>query len=153
MMCLCNGSRIGQLFSCDTEAGMIHFINAPSQWEMTLHYDVSHWLGAYTKWSPLMFFLQPIGKVPECASSHVSGKEISLHHQRPGGRFKNTYDLLNLGALNFHPSINYISFNVWVRYFVWNFKGYLWNSTRNILPILWKMWYVDNLWAIRFKTS
>ena len=25
-----------------------------------------------------------------------------------------------------------------VRYFVWNFKGYLWNSTQNILPIHWK---------------
>ena len=29
-----------------------HFVNAPSQWEMTLHCNVvSHWLGAYTKWS------------------------------------------------------------------------------------------------------
>ena len=27
------------------------------------------------------------------------------------------------------------SFNVWVRYFEWNFKGTLWNSTQNILPI------------------
>ena len=24
--------------------------------------------------------------------------------------------------------------------FVWNFKGYLWNSTQNIWPIHWKMW-------------
>ena len=28
---------------------------------------------------------------------------------------------------------------VCVRYFVWNFKGYLWNSTQDILPIPWKM--------------
>ena len=29
-----------------------HFVHAPSQWEMTLHCNViSHWLGAYTKWS------------------------------------------------------------------------------------------------------
>ena len=29
-----------------------HFVNAPSQWETTLHCNVvSHWLGAYTKWS------------------------------------------------------------------------------------------------------
>ena len=29
-----------------------HFVHAPSQWEMTLHWNViAHWLGAYTKWS------------------------------------------------------------------------------------------------------
>ena len=27
-----------------------------------------------------------------------------------------------------------------LRYFVWNFKGTLWNSTQNILPIHRKMW-------------
>ena len=32
--------------------------------------------------------------------------------------------------------IKIISFNVWVRYFLWNFRGYLWNSTQNILLIL-----------------
>ena len=30
-------------------------------------------------------------------------------------------------------------FNVWVRYFVWNFEGNLWNSTHNILPLHGKM--------------
>ena len=31
-----------------------HFVYVPSQWEMTLHCNVvSHWLGAYTKWSLL----------------------------------------------------------------------------------------------------
>ena len=30
--------------------------------------------------------------------------------------------------LNFHPSIKHTSFNVWVRYFVLNFKGYLWST-------------------------
>ena len=48
------------------------------------------------------------------------------------------------------------SFNVWVRYFVWNFKGHLWNSTQNILPIHWKMWFLYNteiLRALRFKSS
>ena len=30
-----------------------HFVYAPSQWETALHWNiVSHWLGAYTKWSP-----------------------------------------------------------------------------------------------------
>ena len=29
-----------------------YFVNGPSQWETTLHCNiVSHWLGAYTKWS------------------------------------------------------------------------------------------------------
>ena len=28
-----------------------HFVRAPTQWETTLHCNVSHWLGAYTKWS------------------------------------------------------------------------------------------------------
>ena len=48
------------------------------------------------------------------------------------------------------------SFNVWVRYFVWNFKGTLWNSTQNIIPIHWKIWFLCNfeiLRALRFKSS
>ena len=48
------------------------------------------------------------------------------------------------------------SFNVWVRYFVWNFKGTLWNSTQNILPIHWTIWFLCNceiLRALRFKSS
>ena len=52
----------------------------------------------------------------------------------------------------------YLPVNVWVGYFVWNFKGYLWNSTQNILPIHWKMWILftaagENLRALRFKSS
>ena len=45
-----------------------------------------------------------------------------------------------------------LSFNVWVRYFVWNFKGYLWNSTQNILPIHWKM-YIHSINRWNFKGS
>ena len=48
------------------------------------------------------------------------------------------------------------SFNVSVRYFVWNFKGTLWNSTQNLLPIHWKMctsFAGENLRAVRFKSS
>ena len=39
---------------------------------------------------------------------------------------------------------------------MWNFKGYLWNSTQNILPIHWKMWILltyENLRALWFKSS
>ena len=60
-----------------------------------------------------------------------------IKHEDLGGHFKNVYELVNLGALkNLHF---YTSFNVWIRYFVWNFKGHLWNSTQNILPIPWKI--------------
>ena len=48
------------------------------------------------------------------------------------------------------------SFNAWVRYFVWNFKGNFWNSTQNILPIHWKMRFLYNieiLRALKFKSS
>ena len=41
--------------------------------------------------------------------------------------------------LNFRHCIRIVSFNVWVRYFVLDFKGTLWNSTQNIFPIHWKM--------------
>ena len=35
-----------------------HFVHAPSQWEMMLHCNViSHWLGAYTKWSLMHIIL------------------------------------------------------------------------------------------------
>ena len=65
---------------------------------------------------------------------------VCFTHQLPGERFKNMYELLNLRALKISQCcIKFISFNVWVRYFVWNFKGYLWNSTQNILLIHWKM--------------
>ena len=57
--------------------------------------------------------------------------------------------------LNFNLWMKSTSFNVWVRYFVWNFKGTLWNSTQNILPIHWKIRFLYNieiLRALRFKS-
>ena len=56
----------------------------------------------------------------------------------------------------FHQWIKATSFNVWVRYFVWNFKSTLWNSAQNILTIYWKIWFLNNieiLRALRFKSS
>ena len=44
------------------------------------------------------------------------------------------------------------SFNVWARYFVWNFKGTLWNSTQNILPIHWKIWFLYDIEILRAQT-
>ena len=46
-----------------------HIVNAPSQWEMTLHCNiVSHWLGAYTKLSLTMNYdntVEPLWKGQE----------------------------------------------------------------------------------------
>ena len=56
------------------------------------------------------------------------------------GHFKNTYELLS-----FHLWIKYTSSNVWVGYFVWNFKGHLWNSTQNIIPIHWNIQFLWNI--------
>ena len=45
---------------------------------------------------------------------------------------------------------------MWIRHFVWNFKGYFWNSTQNILPIYWKrrfLYNVENLIALWYKSS
>ena len=39
---------------------------------------------------------------------------------------------------------------------MWNFKGTLWNSTQNILPIHWKIWFLydtEILRALKFKSS
>ena len=44
--------------------------------------------------------------------------------------------------LNIHFSTNYTSFNMWARQLVWNFKGYLWNSTQNTPPIHWKIQFI-----------
>ena len=71
-----------------------------------------------------------------------------------GHGVKNTYELLNLRAFKFSPVNKSTSFNVWVRYFVRNFKEYLWNSTQNILPILWHirfLYKIEILRALRFQ--
>ena len=80
---------------------------------------------------------------------------IELCHQ--GGVSKTLQELLNLRALKILPvNKKYTSFNVWVRYFVWNFRGYLWNSTQNILPIHWNitiLWNIEIWRALRVKSS
>ena len=53
-----------------------------------------------------------------------------------GVRFKNTYELLNLRALNFSP-MNKIFHRMGKIFCV----EFLWNSTENILPINWKIWF------------
>ena len=82
---------------------------------------------------------------------------LFTHPSTTGHPFK----CLHLGALKSKTSqtplwVIYTSFNVWVRYFVWNFKGYLWNSTQHIFPIHWKICFLYNiavLKTLRFKSS
>ena len=52
--------------------------------------------------------------------------------------------------LNFHLwRIKSTSFNAWVRYFQWNFKGTLWNSSQNILTIHWEIWFFTQHWNFK----
>ena len=58
----------------------------------------------------------------------------------------------------FINKLNYttLSFNVWVRYFVWNIKGHFWNSAQNMLHIHWKIRFLYNakkLRPLRFTSS
>ena len=82
--------------------------------------------------------------------------KLSFSHtntQVQGGHFKNTYELVNLGAHEFGLINKLHIFQSMVRYFVWNFKGDLWNSTLNILPIHWKRPFLfsnENVRALRF---
>ena len=57
------------------------------------------------------------------------------------GLFKKCSWTIKSKTLKLSPVNKIHIFNVWVRYFVWNLKGYLWNSTQNILPIHWKIWF------------
>ena len=50
-----------------------------------------------------------------------------------------------LELLNFHLWIKRASFNEWVKYFVWYFKGDFWYSTQNISPIHWKTRFLYNV--------
>ena len=55
------------------------FVYAPSQWETTLHCNVvSHWLGAYTKWSPFMAYCNTV-VTPLCKQWSYSS--VLLRHR------------------------------------------------------------------------
>ena len=62
---------------------------------------------------------------------------------------------LGPNELNINFSSNYTFFIIWFRYFVRNFKGCLWNSIQNILPIDWNIRFsynVENLRALTFRS-
>ena len=104
--------------------------------------------------------------VPQCYNDsvgHIFGHEnhidlFQLH--LPGvatrGRFRNTYELLHLRALKFSPVNKIHIFQCMGMIFLWNFKGTLWNSTQNILPIHWKiriLYNIEILRTLRSKSS
>ena len=73
-----------------------------------------------------------------------------------GGRFKKTYELLNLRALKISPVNKIHIFQCMGKIFCAEFQRYPWNSTQNILPIHWKVRFLYNigiLRALRFKSS
>ena len=75
---------------------------------------------------------------------------------RAWGRFKNAYELLNLRALKISTLYKNHIFQYMGKIFCMDFKGYLWNSTQNILPIHWKIQFLCNieiLRALSFKSS
>ena len=60
------------------------------------------------------------------AQRAINAKNVSIwlrHHELP----------------NFQYWMKIVSFSVWVKYFVWNVKWNLSNTTQNILPIHWQM--------------
>ena len=73
-----------------------------------------------------------------------------------GGRFKNTYELLNLRALKFSPVNKIHIFQCMGKIFCVEFQRYPLKFTQNIFPIHWKIWFLYNieiLRALRFKSS
>ena len=77
---LIGSRRIDQEISNGINLLIDHFVNAPSQWETTLHRNVvSHWLGAFTKWSLLAITLTHqkwVSKLPQPHTSLEPRKKI-----------------------------------------------------------------------------
>ena len=77
--------------------------------------------------------------------------EIPCVYVGPGGRFKSVYELLNLRALKILMLYqNEIFQSMGQILFVWNFKGYLWNSTWISYPYIERYYFIQH-W--NFKSS
>ena len=111
-------------------------VNSPHKWPVTrkmFPFDdvimiISHKDITYTHyqhiiiWNPIIVFKWNLSKTKH--NNYLMKIHLKVS---PGGDFKNMYELLHLIALRKFQHC--IKTNVWVRYFVWNFKGTLWNST------------------------
>ena len=99
--------------------------------------------------------VQGQASIKHSTQCHTDQQLITMVYDYQGGISK-TLEHLNLRAFKFSTLNKYTSFNVWVRHFAWNFKGYLWNSTQNILSIHWKIQFlckIEILRALRLISS
>ena len=90
----------------------------------------------------------PMGLLPLCLPLGLLSAAFSK--KAPGAFQKHTE------LLNFHLWIKSTFFIACVRYLGWNFKGTLWNSTQNILPIhgnKWFLWNSEISGALKFRSS
>ena len=88
--------------------------------------------------------------------SDVLNDLVDMSLLRTGTRLKNAYELLNLRALKFSPVNKIYIFQCMGKIFGVEFQRYLSNSTQNIIPIHWKIWFLYNIeiWrALRFRSS
>ena len=73
-----------------------HFVYVPSQWEMTLQCNISHWLGAFTKWSLIMYLLRAVTLY--CIASQIRIISCLLHVTTRHEIFFNFPDFLTFGV-------------------------------------------------------
>ena len=81
---------------------------------------------------------------------------ISLLVMWSRGRFKNTYELLNLRVLKFLPTDKIYIFQCMVKIFCVDFQRYPLKFHTNLLPMHWKIWFLYDIEisrALRFKSS
>ena len=103
------------------------------------NYNTAGWCKSVILWSIMYHF-------------YVLWPSISLAKQ---GGISKMHMSSSIESYSIFKCIKIVSFNVWARYFVWNFKGTLWHSTKNISPIHWKSrsWLrSENLRAHRFTS-
>ena len=97
-----------------------------------------HWGFVWTKWplNSIVFSFHytevALFNMAQCFLVHFQSRRkteergiVSLVSTKSCDLFKSTYVPLNLRAQEFSYLNRFTSFNVWVRYFVWNVKGYL----------------------------
>ena len=98
-----------------------------------------HWTGSFLSKNNFNFWCCSLEIQYICIMQLVQYRYLISTIDIDGlGAFQKRVWALKSKSLKFQCCIKIISFNIWVRYFVWNFKG-TWNSTQNILPIHWKM--------------
>ena len=91
---------------------------------LLLYYDYY-----YVVINPVTLFCMLSDAIQYVTNQELFGS-VCLHmHTNPAdkhrNRLKNNHEFLKIRALEFTPLKQNTSFNVWLGYFVWNFKGWL----------------------------